>query len=175
MMVVFCHLPTAGLISATYSFRPVFRADLPLLRRWLQTPEVARWWGDPDEQAAVLEQDLDEPRIVMRIVAFRGRPFAYAQDYDVHAWPQTHLTHLPPGSRAIDAFIGEPGMVGVGHGSAFLRLLAERLRAEGAPVVAIDPDPENVRARRAYSRAGFSGATVVDTAEGPAVLMTFGG
>jgi aminoglycoside 6'-N-acetyltransferase len=122
-----------------------------------------------------LEQDLNEPRMVMRIIAFKGRPFAYAQDYDVHAWPQPHLAHLPPGSRAIDSFIGEPDMIGAGHGSAFLRLLSERLRAEGAPVVAIDPDPRNVRARRAYARAGFSGTAVVDTADGPAVLMTFGG
>jgi aminoglycoside 6'-N-acetyltransferase len=42
-------------------------------------------------------------------------------------------------------------------------------------VVAIDPDPGNVRARRAYEKAGFSGTTAVDTADGPAVLMTFGG
>jgi aminoglycoside 6'-N-acetyltransferase len=160
---------------AVYTFRPASRADLPLLSRWLRTPEVARWWGDPGEQAALLKQDLGEPRMVMRMVAFRGRPFAYAQDYPVHAWPQPHLAHLPPGSRAIDAFVGEPAMIGLGHGSAFLRLLAERLRAEGAPVVAIDPDPANVRARRAYARAGFPGDAVVDTADGPAVLMTFGG
>jgi aminoglycoside 6'-N-acetyltransferase len=42
-------------------------------------------------------------------------------------------------------------------------------------VVAIDPDPGNVMARRAYENAGFSGAEVVDTSDGPAVLMTFGG
>jgi len=31
-----------------------------------------------------------------------------------------------PGSRAIDAFIGEPDMIGRGYGSVFLRLLAHR-------------------------------------------------
>lgn len=157
-----------------YSFRDVVRTDLPLLRRWLRTPEVVCWWGDPDEQAALLENDLGEPRMVMHLVAFRGRAFAYVQDYDVHAWPQRHFAHLPAGSRAIDAFIGDPDMIGVGHGSAFLRLRAERLRADGAPVVAVDPDPENRRARRAYQRAGFVGDDTVETDEGPAVLMTFG-
>jgi hypothetical protein len=33
--------------------------------------------------------------MTMRIVTFNGHPFAYAQDYEVHAWPQTHLAHLP--------------------------------------------------------------------------------
>jgi aminoglycoside 6'-N-acetyltransferase len=141
----------------------------------LQTPEVRRWWGDPEEQAALLEEDLSEPRMVMRIVSFEGQPFAYAQDYAVHVWPQPHFSGLPEGSRAIDAFIGEPDMIGQGHGSGFLRLLAERLKDEGAPVVAIDPDVDNLRARRAYERAGFRGDTVVETAEGPAILMIFEG
>jgi aminoglycoside 6'-N-acetyltransferase len=146
-----------------------------MLRLWLRTPEVVRWWGDPDEQAVLLEEDLNEPRMVMRIVSFDGRPFAYAQDYAVHAWPQPHFAHLPEGTRAIDSFIGEPAMIGRGHGSAFLRLLAERLRADGAPVVAIDPDAGNLRARRAYAKAGFRGDTVVETAAGPAILMIFTG
>ncbi|HEY3718622.1 MAG TPA: GNAT family N-acetyltransferase [Roseiarcus sp.] len=156
-----------------YCFRPVRSDDLPLLRVWLRTPEVARWWGDPDEQAALLEEDLAEPNMVMRIVSLDGKPFAYAQDYDVHGWPQDHFARLPPGSRAIDSFIGEPEMIGRGHGSAYLRLLAARLRAEGAPVVAIDPAVDNMRARRAYEKAGFSGDRIVETSEALAVLMIF--
>lgn len=159
----------------SYEFRPATPVDLPMLRQWLRTPEVIRWWGDPEEQAALLQEDLNEPRMVMRIVSFEGGPFAYAQDYAVHVWPQLHFAHLPFGARAIDSFIGEPDMIGRGHGSAFLRLLAERLRAEGAPVVAIDPDIENLRARRAYEKAGFRGDAVVETGEGPAVLMVFEG
>jgi aminoglycoside 6'-N-acetyltransferase len=158
----------------SYTFRPADRRDLPMLERWLRTTEVVRWWGDPQEQAALLREDMDEPRMVMRIVALAGRPFAYAQDYDVHAWPQSHFADLPAGTRAIDSFIGEPDMIGQGHGSRYLRLLAQRLRADGAPVVAIDPDVENLRARRAYAKAGFRGETVVETGAGPAVLMLFG-
>jgi aminoglycoside 6'-N-acetyltransferase len=160
---------------SAYAFRPAARQDLALLQRWLSTPEVVRWWGDPQEQAALLREDLEEPAMVMRIVSFASRPFAYAQDYPVHAWPQPHFAHLPKGSRAIDSFIGEPDLIGRGHGSIYLRLLAERLKAEGAPVVAIDPDGDNLRARRAYEKAGFRGSTVVETGEGPAILMEFAG
>jgi aminoglycoside 6'-N-acetyltransferase len=157
--------------TARYSFRPATVADLPMLRRWLRTPEVVRWWGDPVEQAALLEADLDEPLMVMRIVQLNGVPFAYAQDYDVGSWPQSQFAHLPKGSRAVDAFIGEPDLIGCGHGSNFLALLARRLRDEGAPVVAIDPDADNWRARRAYRRAGFREDLTVDGSG--AVVMVF--
>ncbi len=149
--------------------------DLPMLRRWLNTPEVVRWWGDPAREAALLEEGLREPETVMRIVSFDGRCFAYAQDYDVNAWPQEHLRDLPPGSRAIDTFIGKPDMIGCGHGAAFMRLLARRLIHEGASRVVIDPAADNLRARRAYARAGFSAESVVSTDAGPVVVMTFRG
>jgi len=42
-------------------------------------------------------------------------------------------------------------------------------------LVAIDPDIQNHRARRAYERAGFRGDTEVMTDSGPAVLMIFEG
>ena len=162
-------------MSDGYAFRPVVRRDIPMLNAWLHTPEVARWWGDPEQQALLLRADLSEPRMVMEIVSFDQRPFAYCQHYDVHAWPQSHFSSLPGGSRAIDAFIGDPEMIGRGRGSAFLKILASRLRERGAPLVAIDPAIENGRARRAYEKAGFRVEAFVETEDGPAVLMIFVG
>ncbi len=158
---------------SAYEFRPATAADMPMLRRWLRTPEIIRWWGDPVREAALLEEDLSNPLMAMLIVSHEGSPFAYAQHYDVGSWPQEHLAGLPPGARAIDAFIGEPEMIGRGHGAAFLRLLARRLLDEGAPLVAIDPDAGNLRARRAYSKAGFEDWALVETDEGLAALMLF--
>jgi aminoglycoside 6'-N-acetyltransferase len=158
-----------------YELRTPTLADMPMLRGWLNTPEVVRWWGDPIEQEALLWEDLGNALMQMRIVSLEERPFAYVQDYDVWSWPQPHFADLPPGARAIDAFIGEPDMLGRGHGSGFLRELAQRLLAEGAPVVAIDPDAENLRARRAYARAGFVGEEVVQAPDGPVVVMLFAG
>src|SRR5271165_807183 len=133
----------AEALKTPYSFRPASIADLPRLRRWLMTPEVARWWGDPRTEFEALKTDLNEPKMTMRIVSFRGRAFAYAQDYEVHAWLQAHFMHLPQGARAIDSFIGWPSMIGKGHGAAYLRLLAGKLCAKGAPLVAIDPGAGN--------------------------------
>jgi aminoglycoside 6'-N-acetyltransferase len=136
---------------------------------------MVRWWGNPEEQAGLLPDDMSDPRMAMQIVCCDATPFAYVQDYDVHTWPQPHFNHLPAGSRAIDTFIGEPAMIGRGHGSAFLKLLVRRLVTQGAPLVAVDPEVANLRGRRAYGLAGFCGDSIVATESGPAILMLFAG
>ena len=65
-----------------YCLRPATIEDVPLLRRWLQTPKVVRWWGDPDEQLAMIMEDLTTPEMVQWIVLLGERPFAYAQAYE---------------------------------------------------------------------------------------------
>ena len=107
------------------------------------------------------------------IVEYQGLPFAYVQAYSVGAWPQVDLKHLRGDTRMIDPFVGEPGMLGRGHGSAFLRELAQMLIDEGAPAVAIDSDAKNQKARRAFARAGFEGDKIVNAAQGPVVVMVF--
>ena len=159
----------------SYRFRPTTRLDLPMLREWLETPDVVRWWGDPAEQYALLAEDLDEPAMTMLIVSFQGTDFAYAQHYAVHRWPQPHFAHLTAGTRAIDAFVGVPAMLGKGHGRAFLRQLAMDLIAAGAPIVAIDPDIANARARAAYAAAGFVEDGIAESGEGPVARMLFAG
>lgn len=159
----------------SYRFRLFTDTDLPTVKCWLTTPEVVRWWGDPAEQLELLKEDLGEPSMRQWIVEHHERPFAYVQAYEAHAWPQFHLQHLPSGAQVIDAFIGEPDMLGRGHGSAFLRVLAGMLIREGAPLVAIDPDVENLRARRAFARAGFAEDAVVQSEQGRVALMVFGG
>lgn len=141
-----------------YEFRRVTPADLPMIRLWLQTPAVREWWIDADGHPAdpIVEDDLVDPHVAMWIVSWRGRPFAFMQDYNPHAWDGHHFAHLPPGSRGIDQFIGEPGMIGSGHGSGFIRARVDALFAAGVPAVGTDPHPANVRAIRAYEKAGFT-------------------
>jgi aminoglycoside 6'-N-acetyltransferase len=62
-------------------------------------------------------------------------------------------------------------MIGRGHGSGFIRQFVEGLLASGTPRVVTDPDPDNGRAVRAYEKAGFQSQRVVDTPDGPALLM----
>src|SRR6476646_342007 len=113
-------------MAPAYAFHPMAREHLPMIRRWLKAPEVVRWWGDPDEQYPLVSGDLDHPDLDQFIAA-----------------------------RGIDQFIGEPDLIDRGHGSGFIRQFAGGLLASGIPRVVTDPDPDNARAVRAYTKAGF--------------------
>ncbi len=133
-------------------------------------PHVMEWWGDPSVEPE--DQKAEDPRIRMWIVEFSGRPFAYAQDYDVHAWPDHHFAHLPPRSRGIDQYIGEPDMLDAGHGTAFVTAHVNRLFALGTPAIGTDPHPDNLRAQAAYRKAGFEVAgPVIETQWGIALPL----
>nr|WP_321484480.1 GNAT family N-acetyltransferase [uncultured Cohaesibacter sp.] len=77
------------------------------------------------------------------------------QDYSVLGWEDHHFAGLPKGSRGIDQYIGAPELVGVGHGSAFIRMRMQALFDQGAPVIATDPHPNNGRAIAVYKKLGF--------------------
>lgn len=138
--------------TAAYVFRPAAMRDLPRLRRWRRIPHVREWWGD-DEPFD--EGELHDARVSRWIVELEGTPFAYMQDYSVHGWEAHHFASLPPGSRGIDQYIGDPAMIGRGHGAAFIRQRMQEMFAAGAPVIATDPHPANTRAIAAYGKVGF--------------------
>jgi aminoglycoside 6'-N-acetyltransferase len=157
-------------MAPDYRFRPMTSGDLALVRRWLETPEVVRWWGQPDEQYALVSGDLDHPDMAQFIVAIDDHAFAYVQCYALGTWNEGFGAQ-PPGTRGIDQFIGEPGMIGQGHGSGFIRQFTDALLASGLPRIVTDPDPDNGRAIRAYAKAGFQNDRLVDTPDGLALLM----
>lgn len=152
-----------------YVFRPMTAEDMPLVRRWLAEPHVAEWWHDP-QTLEFVGGDLDHPDLAQFIVCLEGRPFAYLQCYQIGDW-HVSFGPQPEGTRGLDQFIGEADMVGCGHGSAFLRAFMDRLFARGVPRIVIDPAPHNPRAVRAYEKAGFARAGLVDTPDGIALLM----
>jgi aminoglycoside 6'-N-acetyltransferase len=153
-----------------YQFHPMSADDLPLVRRWLEAPHVAEWWHDPAEQFELVSGDLAHPDITQFIVATDERPFAYLQCYNLSDW-NTGFGPQPGGTRGIDQFIGEQNMIAQGHGSAFIRDFVDRLLKGATPRVVTDPDPANERAIRAYKKAGFEADRLVQTPDGPALLM----
>ena len=157
-------------MAPEYVFRPMLSGDLPMIRRWLETPEVVRWWGRPDEQYELVSGDLDHPDMDQFIVSIDDHPFGYVQCYALSTWNQGFGAQ-PSGTRGIDQFIGDSDLIGRGHGTKFIRQFVDRLLASGIPRVVTDPDPGNHRAVRAYTRAGFQSDRVIDTPDGPTLLM----
>ena len=150
-----------------YEFVPLTAADLALIDRWMAEPHVAEWWPDGSseiaqilDERAIADRDGELPETDPYIVHLDGRPIAYLQ-----CWRD------PSGTRGIDQFIGDPDLLGQGHGSAFIREFCDRLFAEGVPAVTLDPDPTNARAVRAYLKAGFRPIRPMDTKWGHVLLM----
>lgn len=155
---------------ARYEFRPAGPGDGARLAAWRATPHVREWWSPPEPGEA--EQPPD-PRVARWIVSTSGRPFAFLQDYAVHGWEDHHFADLPAGSRGIDQYIGEADMLGRGHGTGFVGVRMRALFAAGAPVIATDPHPDNVRAIAVYRKLGFApSGPPRDSAWGPILPMT---
>lgn len=157
--------------DSDYVFHAMSTTDLPLVLNWLNQPHVAQWWGDAHEQFELVSGDLDAGAMDQFIVTMKDRPFAYIQCYDPTAWPDNGLGSHPRGTRGVDQFIGESDLINRGHGSAFIRSFIERVLTAGAPRVITDPHLQNHRAVRAYEKAGFARAHIVDTPDGPSLLM----
>ncbi len=155
-------------MTPEYVFRPMWAADLPLIRCWLELPHVRQWWGDPAEQYQLVSGDLNEPTMDQYIVEANGEAFAYLQCYDITAW-HSGFGEQPAGTRGIDLFIGEPAMIG--HGSALIACFVKDRLRNRVPRIVTDPDPANARAIRAYEKAGFARDRLVTTPDGPALLM----
>jgi aminoglycoside 6'-N-acetyltransferase len=151
----------------TYQFRPLSAHDLAMVRAWQMSPHVQEWWDDDPITLA----SVDEPALDQYMVAIDGRPFAYLQCYLQSAYPENGLGVHPAGTRGIDQFIGEPDLVGRGHGPAFIRAFVDRLLAAGVPRAITDPSLANARAIRAYVKAGFRQGHGIDTPDGRALLM----
>jgi aminoglycoside 6'-N-acetyltransferase len=157
-------------MATEYVFRPMTAADLPLVQHWLALPHVREWWGDPHQQYTLVSGDLDEPAMDQYIFSTASDSFGHLQCYNVTEW-NTGFGPQPRGTRSIDLFIGEPTMIERGHGAALIRCFVDNLLQKGVPRVVTDPDPANGRALRAYEKAGFEKDRMVDTPDGPAVLM----
>jgi aminoglycoside 6'-N-acetyltransferase len=153
-----------------FRFRPVTEKDLPLLAAWLARPHVARWWDDPDELQHIVGH-IDSISVEPFIIELNGRPIGYIQSYDPHLEDDHPYQNQPTGTLGIDQFIGEPELVGLGHGSRLIAEFVEQLFEEGVPRVIIDPDPDNSVAIRCYEKAGFKRLGESETPEGRALMM----
>lgn len=155
-----------------YGFRPLSRADTPMLAHWLAQPHIGGWWGPPEQELALIERDRSTGISDMRIVTCDGVPFAYVQDYPAQSDNTPHYAHFPKDAGALDTFIGAPEFLGKGHAPAYLRLWATQL-AKKYSTVLVDPDKGNTRAIATYQSAGFAHLNTPSTTGTAVQVMRF--
>jgi aminoglycoside 6'-N-acetyltransferase len=128
--------------------RPATDDDLDLLVGWLADPEVYRWWeGRPlsRDEVADMYTGRRRPEVEAFVVEADGVPVGYLQ-----CWQGTET------SGGVDMFlVPEARGRGFGHDAARAasRFLLDR---RGWTEVTVDPMVDNIRAIRAFERAGFS-------------------
>lgn len=162
-------------------FEPVRDDHLPMLFEWLSRPHMREWWGDPEKELGLI-RDMVEGRDTTRPFIFLvdGEPTGYIQywfvgDHQDPPWTEEEpwLKELPSDAIGIDLSIGDADKLSEGIGSSVLRRFVQTLLEQGYRRIIIDPDPENVRAVRAYKKAGFTPVREYAGAGGKTLLMKF--
>lgn len=162
----------AEVVAARYDFAPLSRSDLPVVERWLHRPHVARWYDEPPaEVVRNIAHHIDTATVACFLVHLNGRPMGYIQCYEPTAFPNHPFSDQPAGTHGIDQFIGDPDLIGLGHGPRFIRAFVAGLYGRGAQRVVTDPAPTNAMAIRAYEKAGFRPLGPRATLWGPVLLM----
>ena len=160
-------------------FRPVSTDDLSMLADWLERPHWREWWGTPETELGYI-RDMIEGRDDTRpfIILQRGQPIGYIQVWRiasnrVEPWltEAPWLAWLADHTVGVDLSLAEASTLSQGIGSAALRLFVARLRTEGETDIIIDPDPANLRAVRAYEKAGFRVIEDLKDRTGDSLLM----
>ncbi len=125
------------------SLRPLAEGDEEELRRIHATPEVARWWGEPEEGFPW----TDEPESIRMVVEVDGAVAGLVQFCEETEPRYRHAS--------IDLFL-DPALHGRGFGEEAVRRVAGLLIEErGHHRITIDPAAENAAAIRAYEKVGF--------------------
>ena len=153
-----------------YTFRRLTEADLPLMRRWLDTAHVRAWWPDAEKQIALMQQDMDNPDINMWVVSLIDHAFAYLHDHDAQSFGMPQYGDLPRGARVLSTFVGDPDFLGQGHSSGYISARVQELRLH-YPMVAAGPNTTDTRMIAIYKQAGFLNRRLASTRDGRLVQV----
>ncbi|MBI3429981.1 MAG: GNAT family N-acetyltransferase, partial [Actinobacteria bacterium] len=140
-------LGDTNIFGGRVELRSIKQDDFELLFRWLNDPEVYRWWGGKPIDSDIIQQKylgLRRPQVDGYIIEITGIPIGYAQ---------RHQTGDHEGS--IDLFLA-PEMRGRGYGGDAVGTLVEYLtQVEGWRRITVDPEQDNIPAQRFWRKLGF--------------------
>ena len=132
--------------------RPLAPGDEAELLRIHRTPEVARWWDEPEETFP-----WDEPDSTRFTILIDGRVAGLIQ-----YWEEREPRYRHAG---IDLFL-DPALQSRGFGTEAVSQVVRHLISErGHHRITIDPALENAAAIRCYEKVGFTPVGVMRQAE----------
>lgn len=158
-----------------FTFKAITPNDFDLLHRWLNTPHVASEWDNNTTREDI--QEKFGAKIISTIqrafiVYHNSEPLGYIQAYQASKVGDGWWPGLSSDIVGFDQFIGVPEKLGKGLGSGFVKALSDwLLELRHVSKCITDPSPSNLRAIRAYEKAGFIRVGLVQTPDGEALLM----
>ena len=151
------------------AFRPLRRADFPLLGAWLAQPHVARWWNHQTSPRA-LEADFGAgidgtDRAELFIALVDAQPAGFVQRYRFADNPGymadvAAIVAAPGAALSIDFFIGDPALLRRGLGAAMIRAAVQAIWRDypPAPSILVPVNAANQASWRTLARAGLTRA-----------------
>jgi aminoglycoside 6'-N-acetyltransferase len=117
--------------------------DAAELLRIHSTPEVARWWGEPEPGFPM----SDDPESTRLSIVLDGRIAGLIEYWEESTPRYRHAT--------VDVFL-DPAVHGRGLGTeAVRRVVRHLIERHGHHRITIDPAADNAAAIRAYEKVGF--------------------
>jgi aminoglycoside 6'-N-acetyltransferase len=129
--------------SSVIVLRALVATDASELRRIRATPEVARWWGPPEDDFPLGDED-EVTRMTVEVDGVVAGMVQFGEEVD------PKYRHA-----SIDLFL-DPALHGRGIGTEVVRRVVRQLIDErGHHRITIDPAADNAAAIRAYEKVGF--------------------
>lgn len=136
-------------------------ADLPLLHRWMNDPDVAYFWneeGDEEKHRAYLQGLVDDPHMLPLIAAFDDTPFGYFEVYWARENRIAPFYDAQDHDRGWHVLIGEPAFRGKAFLTAWFPAIQhfQFLDDPRTQRIVGEPRADHVRQIANLDKAGFS-------------------
>ncbi len=120
--------------------------DVPMFKKWLYEPHVAKWYHDPKDWIEEVEKrNSDYKWLHHYIVETEGVPIGFCQYYEYfNSDEEWHGNTEISGTYSIDYMIGEFSYLRKGIGKAIIKELIEKIKShDNAKRIIVQPEPEN--------------------------------
>ena len=158
--------------SQHIKFISLSESHFPLLLKWLETPHVKACWDqDIKYDLNLVNKKFDKyihgipisnalSKLIYAYIVYLGdAPIGYIQTYNANCYAEKNglnVNLIPTASAGMDMFIGEENFLNKGFGSLIIESFWQQIVSKHFDHCLVDPDANNIKAIRAYVKAGFT-------------------